>query len=81
MEDARLYADTSPTDAGVDFLDALPLPCCCFNSALEICDISALAAQLFGCEAAELIGKTPLLWQAINIGDKKLFTDLLQDVL
>jgi|GEM_PF-1196301 PAS domain S-box-containing protein len=63
------------------FLNALPLPCCWFNSCLELSRASISAGELFGTGASELLGKTPDLWQAINIGDKKAFNGLLLDLL
>ncbi|MEI7950999.1 MAG: PAS domain-containing protein, partial [Gammaproteobacteria bacterium] len=73
----RAKANTLSTN---EFIDSLPLPCCIFNTDLELTDFSKSAALLFEASSDEMLGKSPDLWQAVNIGDKKHFSGLLLQV-
>lgn len=78
-----LYAGTRAVefDPTNEFVDSLPLACCLFDDSLQIIHLSGKAEALFEVDAADVTGKTPDLWQAISIADKKLFARQLADVV
>ncbi|MEY4642101.1 MAG: hypothetical protein RLZZ227_2095 [Pseudomonadota bacterium] len=78
----ELHAKSTHSDsAPADLCEALPLACLQFDANLTLCAATELAARLFCSSVADLRDKTPDLWQAIGIADKKAFAQVLQEIL
>lgn len=76
-----LLAKHEGIPAGDEWFQSLPLPCCIFNEEQQLIAFSRRAEALFGIAAADILGKTPHLWQAINIADKKPLSHLMLQLL
>ena len=76
-----LLAKHEGIPAGDEWFQSLPLPCCIFNEEQQLIAFSRRAEALFGIAAGDILGKTPHLWQAINIADKKPLSHLMLQLL